>query len=57
MTEQEYWDKTMNEIRRTNKVLLAKQEGREFIPIIDDSDPPIEFVFVDHQTRKVMAPF
>lgn len=57
MTEQEYWNKTMSEIRRTNKVLLAKQEGREFIPVIDDSDPPIEFVFVDHQTRKVMAPF
>lgn len=57
MNEQDYWNKTMTEIRRNNRVLLAKQNGKEFLPVIDESDEPIEFVFVDHGDRKVMAPF
>lgn len=57
MKEQEYWNKTMDEIRRNNRVFIYKQNGIQGIPIIDESDEPIEYVFVDHGSRKVMAPF
>ena len=57
MTEQEYWNNAMNEIRLNNRTLLHKSEGSAFVPVYDESEKPTEFVFVQHQGKKVMSVF
>lgn len=57
MTEQEYWNNVMNQIRLNNRVFLHKNNGEQFIPVYDESEPPTEFVFIQQGSRKVMAVF
>jgi hypothetical protein len=57
MTEQQYWDNAMKQIRLNNRVLLHKQNGDTFIPVHDESEPAFEFAVLTDGKIKRLAVF
>jgi len=57
MTEQEYWNKAMKEIRLNNRVLLHKSNNETSIQVYDESEPAFTFAVLDAEKGKRLAVF
>lgn len=57
MTEQQYWDYAMNQVRISNRVLLHKSKGEAFIPVYDESEAAFTFAVLDNGSGKKLAVF